>query len=597
MHSTPNPVKAATTSAAELVLLAAAAWMLRGYVWPTLSNTEVDTLHALSNPGVFTQDFSVQEALRFGPRTYFNLLVRLPMLAGVPLAWSFALWQLVALATIFGSLRPLARSLELGAGAVAALGTWLLTLGIGTIGGVFFYTHAPVPAVWAGALVLAGTAAAARGRVTGAFAMFGAAALLQFLVGFYAGLLALPLLWGRDRRTQGLALGAWLLGLALVYLPMRLQGVTGSELLSSAHFVGIYAYLRLPHHLVPSAWGWPVWAQLGLFYYGAWWFLERTSTGRPAGELALLRYALAVTVAALAANYLFIEVWPVALVAKLQPARITPLTQALVLLLLATRVQARVERGEWLGAVLLGLIPFTLFPGFLLALAAALERKRGLMRPPAWTVTALGVAVLLAFQPLDPSITVRAVRYALWLALFLVQFGTRRLRPRRGVMLAGALVAVAIAGVASRASQGPGWPAFLAQRFNPDAQPLDAPGRLGARFGQQAPLDAVVLIPPAGETWTFKLYAQRAVVVDDKNNPFTDRGLREWKTRMDAVLGAPLESIADPVAAWAARSPADLAAVAHRYDAHYLLTRDAWHPAIPGKKIDQQEGWTLWRLE
>lgn len=500
MNSAPNPVKAATISAAELVLLAAAAWILRGYVWPTLSNTEVDTLHALLNPGVFTRDFSVQEALRFGPRTYFNGLVLLPTLIGLPLAWSFALWQLVALATLFRSLRSLARILGLGAGAVATLGTWLLTLGIGTIGGVFFYTHAPVPAVWAGALVLAGAAAAARGRVTAAFAAFGAAALLQFLVGFYAGLLALPLLWARARREQGLALGAWLLGLALVYLPMRLQGGTGSELLSSAHFVGIYAYLRLPHHLVPSAWGWPVWIQLGLFYYGAWWFLERTSAGRPAGETALLRCTLAVTVAALAANYVFVEVWPVALVAKLQPARITPLTQSLLFLLLATRVQARIERGDRLGAVLLGLIPFTLFPGFLLVLAAALERKRGLMRPPAWTVTALGVAVLLAFQPLDPSITARAVRYGLWLALFLVQFGAVALRRRPAALLAATALAVVTAGIAARASQGPAWPAFLASRFNPDAPPLDAPGKLGQRFGRQAPPEAVVLVPPAGET-------------------------------------------------------------------------------------------------
>lgn len=86
------------------------------------------------------------------------------------------------------------------------------------------------------------------------------------------------------------------------------------------------------------------------------------------------------------------------------------------------------------------------------------------------------------------------------------------------------------------------------------------------------------------------------MVVDDKNNPFTDRGLREWKERMDAVLGAPLESVADPVAAWAARSPADLAAVANRYGAHYILTRDAWHPVLPGRKIDQEDGWSLWAV-
>jgi len=42
--------------------------------------------------------------------------------------------------------------LGMGGIALAALVVWLLTVGVGAIGGTFFYLHAPVPAVWAGAL-------------------------------------------------------------------------------------------------------------------------------------------------------------------------------------------------------------------------------------------------------------------------------------------------------------------------------------------------------------------------------------------------------------------------------------------------------------
>ena len=596
MSSTTSPVKAATVAAAELALLTAAVWVLRGYVWPTLSSVEVATLQTQLDPRLFPHDFAVQEALQFTPRYYYNELILLPAKLGLPLAWSFAAWHLVAIAVLLGSLRSLARSLGLGATATAALATWLLTAGIGTIGGVYFYTHAPVPAVWAGALVLCGAAQAASGRNRAAYACFGSAALIQFLVGFYAGLLALPLMYGITTRQRLAALGWWALGLALVYVPLLLNGGTDSGLLDRHAFVEVYAQLRLPHHLVPSRWGLPAWIQFVAFYAGAWWFLTRTASGRPAWERTLLRYTLGITACALVLNYLFIELYPLALVAKLQPARITPLAQGLVLTLLATRVDARAARHDWLGAGLLVLIPFSLFPGFLLALAAVLTAPKNRPTRVPWTTLVLAAGVLLAFQPFDHSFTARGIRYGLWSALFAVQLAPLWLRRRPFALAAAAASVVGGAGFCAQASLQPDWPRFLVLRFAVNAPPIDAPGLLGQRFGTYSPIDAMVLLPPAGETWSFKLHSQRAAVVDDKNSPFSERGLREWKERMGTVLGAPLGQIADPVAAWAARAPEHLRRVAAHYGARYILTRDLWHPNLGGRRIDQQDGWSLWEL-
>jgi hypothetical protein len=84
--------------------------------------------------------------------------------------------------------------------------------------------------------------------------------------------------------------------------------------------------------------------------------------------------------------------------------------------------------------------------------------------------------------------------------------------------------------------------------------------------------------------------------VDIKNIPFTDRGMAEWKKRMDDVLGTPWTHGLDTEGAWAAQPSARLVAVARRYGAGYVLTRDAWHSQLPGTVVDRLQGWTLWRL-
>jgi len=571
-------------------------WVLRGYIWPTMSNVEVDALRAMLDPTLFRRDFAVQESMHFTPRYYYNALILLPARAGLPLEWAFALWHLLALGTLISGVRALARTIGLGEVSAAILILWLLNIGIGTLGDTYFYIHAPVPGVWAVAGVAWGAAWAWRGRWLAAFACFGAAAMLQFLVGFYAGVLALPaLLW--TRRMQGLPLlTPWLLGLALVYLPMALAGSTGTNMLDHEKFVYIYAQLRIPHHLVPSTWGWPYWVQAIAFYVGAGWFIHRTRSGRPPAENMILLVTVGLAVVALALNYLFVEVYPLALVAKLQPARITPLTQGVVLLLLATRVHTRFAQRDWLGCIVLCLIPFSAFPGVLLVLAAVLLPADGAKNPPAWPKYILALAVLLAFQPFGLSIVARSSRYALWAAIpatQLLAFGLAR-RPR----LLASLTVLASAGAASCAyvSQTAAWPSSLAGRFSINAPPTDPPGILGLRFGKYAAKDALVLVPPTNEVWTFKLYASRAVVVDDKSTPFTDRGLREWRDRMEQALGTALIPGTDAAAAWRSRSTDSLVGTAQRYGARYILTRDDWHQNFPGRAIDHESGWSLWEI-
>ncbi|MCX6951941.1 MAG: hypothetical protein NTV51_07220 [Verrucomicrobia bacterium] len=593
MSFTSHPVKAAT-SAWAIAFVTAAVWVLRGYLWPTLSNVEVAPLQAALDPTLFRHDFVVQEALRFSPRFYYNELILLPARLGLPLAWSFALWHLAVLAALVGAVRAAADTLRLVAVTSALLLVWLLVVNVGCMGDVYFYTHAPVPAVWAGAVAAWGGVFALRRQAIAAFGCFGAAALLQFLVGFYTGLLALPLLWSASNRVRALALTAWGSGLALVYVPLAISGRADTTALTPEAFVEIYARLRHPHHLLPSSWPWPQWQRAGLFWLGAWYFLHRTSFNRPAVERIVLYATLALTAMALTINYVFVEIFPSVLIAKLQPARITPLAQAVLLVLLATRFDTVLARRQWLHAAALGLAPFALFPGLLLLLAAVLTPallEKPTVRWPLWLLLA---ATLVAFRPFGGSLGYHVARHGLWLSLWAVALIPALLSSRPALLIGCASLTIGVAGFVATTPDF--LPPPLAGRFALDAAPSDPPGRLGARFRARSSPDALVLVPPTSDAWSFKLYAQRAVVVDDKNIAFTTSGLREWHDRMQRVLGTPFVPGLDPTAAWRGQSPAALAALAAHYGAHYVLTQDSCHDSLPGRRLDRDGGWSLWEL-
>jgi hypothetical protein len=158
------------------------------------------------------------------------------------------------------------------------------------------------------------------------------------------------------------------------------------------------------------------------------------------------------------------------------------------------------------------------------------------------------------------------------------------------------LAVAAGVGYAAQISTTPMSPPILAGRFCINAPAADPLGRLGERFRPRSRVDALVLAAPTSDAWSFKLYAQRALVVDDKNMPFTDAGIREWRKRMETLAGAPLSPGNDPTTGWRQRDPEALAALARGFGATHILTQDAWHPTLPGRRVDGEAGWSLWEL-
>ncbi|OZH55275.1 hypothetical protein AFK68_05685 [Hydrocoleum sp. CS-953] len=97
----------------------------------------------------------------------------------------------------------------------------------------------------------------------------------------------------------------------------------------------------------------------------------------------------------------------------------------------------------------------------------------------------------------------------------------------------------------------------------------------------------------------FQFFSERAVIVDFKHFPQTDRGIREWKNRMEDVFGVPLN---DKLAVGAMeilfpqQTGKELVNVAKKYRAEYILTRVDWHGDIEGKVMDKEGEWVIFQI-
>jgi hypothetical protein len=77
-----------------------------------------------------------------------------------------------------------------------------------------------------------------------------------------------------------------------------------------------------------------------------------------------------------------------------------------------------------------------------------------------------------------------------------------------------------------------------------------------------------------------RVYGKRAIVVNYKGVPQLSIELAQWQTRMEAVLGVPLETLPRPMPEtlkameqiYANRSAKDLLAVAKAYNATFIIT-------------------------
>jgi hypothetical protein len=112
---------------------------------------------------------------------------------------------------------------------------------------------------------------------------------------------------------------------------------------------------------------------------------------------------------------------------------------------------------------------------------------------------------------------------------------------------------------------------------------------LWAKDPANTPQDAIFLVPP--QETDFRLYAQRAIVVNFKHVPQLSGEIVQWEKRLLDVLGVPdvsgfpheyTQTLAAIGSTYENRPPADLFAVARKYGARYIVVDHSLGPQFAG---------------
>jgi hypothetical protein len=376
-------------------------------------------------------------------------------------------------------------------------------------------------------------------------------------------------------------------------------------MLSNRDFVQLYAFIREPHHQVPSAWAKAQWAEFLLFSVGGILCIKQAKSLQPAIRFGLFAI-IALALGSLLLVILFVEIFPLALVAKLQLARTTPFAQLAILIGLAALFDEHFTKQNWAVAVPLIVIPVSHAPGVLLCLFAGALRRLEVLAPHLRTRADLAILALVivgVYPWTSPEISfMQAILTGpvLLLVLFTPYLLKRLLRTAPGVTLAVCSLAFLSVGLLASGLMGL-LPAPLERLFEKRVALYrlgdDDITKLALRFRDESDKDALVLVPPSVPH--FKLHSLRSVVVDFKCFPQTDHGMIEWVKRMEAVLGIPLRPGLEwqkSDALFKTRPAPALVEVAQRYHAQYILSRRDWHPDMPGKEVDSEGPWVIWRL-
>ena len=589
--------------------------MATGYIFPIGGNfPEVPPIQFMLNPELYKNDYYVQEMVKFNPRYYYYYIIYLLANLGTSIPLAHFIYQFLAFGSFILACYAIINIYTNSKLPAAAMAFLCIAASFTDVGNTLIFSTKSVPSTFAMGFAIWGIYFSLRQKWLTGYLFFGLGCLLQFLVGLLPGLMMLPVLViqsVRQRNFKTLILAIALLAAmaSIVYLPMLLTGTTGTQTIENAEFVYIHAKVRNPHHILPSNWHIWSWFNFICFIIGGLLCIKNADSLRQEDKVNFY-VIISTSIFALLLNYIFVEVYPVALIAKLQLARTVPFAQIIIFIAISLLVD-RLYQAKQLAIGLLLLIILTLpdrgilFLALLVVLSICQTQKYIIPKRYTillWIFTA-GTLTFSLIYPLTNSgeiIGDRIISRPIFFSIIALPFileKTSISKPIKQIIahaLALATTAILVFGVAGILPK-PMLDIFQ-KKVNINAVPSDDLNKLAVRFSQISSQDALVLIPPS--VTSFQFFSQRAIVVNFKNSPLTEKGIKEWQNRMQAVLGVPL----NPQMIWGGndlfirRSSADLVKVARNYQADYILTRSDWHPNIDGEIVEQEGKWILFKI-
>jgi hypothetical protein len=418
----------------------------------------------------------------------------------------------------------------------------------GTLGGSQLIISSLVPSFIAWAILIWGMIFANAKRWLLCGILLGMCALIHPLLGLWGFLLVFVLRISKKR------IESWLLGATIFMmlaspvivplLPLSVEQMSVND----SEIVKILAYMRHPWHYVPSTWPVENFIQFGIFSLIIAILLWRK--GALFSDLSLL---LGVILVLCLVGTLFVEIIPVATITKLQPFRLTPFFQIVGALLI----------GEFLVKRLRGYLDVIVsLTGFLLLVAASFMSTV----TPLWlfllliladeicrrlsfswirfVVMSIGIAMLiwLILQ------VYQAQEFRVLVALFLISipflagkldYLMKHRITRLSLTAIPALVSVMLLIFFYQISMNKlSFPDHLKSYLGDIQGVLTYNSALDdvAHWAQRnTAIDALFLITPSYRS--FRVKAERALVVDFKAFPYTDTSMVEWLKRLESVVG------------------------------------------------------------
>lgn len=605
----------------------------RGYIFPGGNHyTHVPQIKAMLNPDLYKNDYYVQEMLKFTPRYYYQYLIYLlSKISNIPT--SYFIYYILAFTSFITALFALGKSSSntlLVGGILSFFGLTTYTL----IGYLEIFPTKPVPATFAMSIAVWGIYFTLQKNWIIAYLLFGIASLLQFLVGILPGLMMLPIMvidqWkNRDWQKGLIALILFFIIASLVYIPMIFSDTNNDLKFSNNEFVFIYGWVRNPHHIIPSFWQWQNWLDLIFFMLAGVVTLYNINIinisinnqdlpESPKNHIKLAGLVIIITtIIALIIGTIFVEVYPLSFIAKLQLARTVPFAQLIIFLAVAIQVD---QLYQW-GYLCLGLMLIILLnlPGagisfFLIATGIFLVKNfphgqlflkkinPQFFKYFIWLVNVILLTIALIIDRADALNKFdRIVNGPILFLILLYPFIITNLKISQQIkgtityFLAIFSSLFLILGLAN-------WlPLPLLKLFKQQVNtyniPTDDVTKLALQFKQISPQDSLILIPPFISQ--FQFFAERSAIINFKHFPQTTAGIQEWRKRMEAVFGVPLNAQLATGAMeilFAQQTGDNLVKVARQYQADYILTRRDWHPNIKGKIVAQQGLWVIYQI-
>jgi len=452
---------------------------------------------------------------------------------------------------------------EPGAGLIAVL--LVLCNRLGSLGSSQLLTNMLIPAFLAYSMLLLAAYWLNRGHYLRSIVLITFASLIHPQIGVVAGMLlgltrlvSLP----RPERLGGLRKLSLLFVVMGTIAAMGLlaQRGSGGHVVNQVEVVRVLAWMRAPWHFVPFAWDRTVW--INFLAFGVLVAVARASVPRSAFLDWLILGVLGLCVLGTLTFF-----WaPLLPLVYLQPFRMTVLVQGAGALYLAQYVWSRLRSSDpsacFVGLVLLGSLVFmpklaTVLPVQVAAAVVLAEILREVLRrvvlparvsrfgsvlnwlasaPVAWLAIAIAMALIRLPWRTDYVYPLAVVSSLGVIGLEVRAIASRFLH--RTVMATSALVGlamVALLGARWVAAPLPAWLAPLTANVKTHLVLEDDFSRLALWVRANTPPDAMFIVPPYTES--FRLIAERAIVVDFKT--FAARGydILEWRNRITDLSG------------------------------------------------------------